>query len=91
MSTNTEVAEIFYAMADLLDLQGTRFKPDAYRRAARSIESLGEDLRKAAQRGALDQIPGVGEQLREKINEYLRTGKISAYDKLRGAFPPAEA
>ena len=88
MSTNTEVAEIFYAMADLLDLQGTRFKPDAYRRAARSIESLGEDLRKAAQRGALDQIPGVGEQLREKINEYLRTGKISAYDKLRAAFPP---
>jgi DNA polymerase (family X) len=88
MSTNTEVAKIFYAIADLLDLQGVRFKPDAYRRAARSIEALGEDLRKVAQRGALDQIPGVGEAIREKINEYLRTGKIPYYDKLREAFPP---
>jgi DNA polymerase (family X) len=88
MSTNTEVAQIFYDMADLLDLQGTRFKPEAYRRAARSIESLGEDLRKVAQRGGLDQIPGVGDALREKITEYLRTGKVSAHEKLRATFPP---
>lgn len=88
MSTNTEVAQIFYAIADLLDLQGERFKPEAYRRAARSIESLGEDLRKVAQRGVLDQIPGVGEALREKITEYLREGKIPYYDRLRAAFPP---
>jgi DNA polymerase (family X) len=88
MSTNTEVAQIFYAIADLLDLQGVKFKPDAYRRAARSIEALGEDLRKVAQRGGLDQIPGVGEAIREKITEYLRDGKISYYDRLRETFPP---
>jgi DNA polymerase (family X) len=88
MSTNTEVAQIFYAVADLLDLQGERFKPDAYRRAARSIESLGEDLRKVAQRGGLDQIPGVGEAIREKIAEYLRDGKISYYERLKQTFPP---
>jgi DNA polymerase (family X) len=88
MSTNTEVAQIYYAVADLLDLQGERFKPDAYRRAARSIESLGEDLRKVAQRGGLDQIPGVGEAIREKITEYLRDGKISYYDRLKQTFPP---
>jgi DNA polymerase (family X) len=88
MSTNTEVAQIFYAVADLLDLQGERFKPDAYRRAARSIESLGEDLRKVAQRGGLDQIPGVGEAIREKITEYLRDGKISYYERLKQTFPP---
>jgi DNA polymerase (family X) len=88
MSTNTEVAQIFYAIADLLDLQGEKFKPDAYRRAARSIESLGEDLRKVAQRGGLDQIPGVGEAIREKITEFLREGKISYYERLRQTFPP---
>jgi DNA polymerase (family X) len=88
MSANSEVAQIFYAIADLLDLQGERFKPEAYRRAARSIESLGEDLRKVAQRGGLDQIPGVGEALREKIQEYLREGKISYYDRLQAEFPP---
>lgn len=88
MSSNTEVAQLFYAIADLLDLQGERFKPEAYRRAARSIESLGEDLRKVAQRGALDQIPGVGEALRDKITEYLRDGKVAYYERLREAFPP---
>jgi DNA polymerase (family X) len=88
MSTNTEVAQLFYAIADLLDLQGERFKPEAYRRAARSIESLGEDLRKVAQRDGLDQIPGVGEALREKITEYLRDGKVTYYDRLRETFPP---
>lgn len=88
MSSNTEVAQLFYAIADLLDLQGERFKPEAYRRAARSIESLGEDLRKVAQRGGLDQIPGVGEALREKITEFLRDGKVSYYDRLRETFPP---
>ena len=59
MSTNGELAEIFRSIADLLDLQGERFKPEAYRRAARSIESLPEDIRKVADRGGLDQIPGV--------------------------------
>jgi len=88
MSTNTEVAQIFYAIADLLDLQREPFKPEAYRRAARSIEGLGEDLRKVAQRGALDQIPGVGEALREKILEYVKDGRISYYDRLQQAFPP---
>lgn len=87
MSTNSDVARIFYSIADLLDVQGERFKPEAYRRAARSIETLGEDLRKVAQRGALDDIPGIGEALREKILEYLRDGKISYYERLRETFP----
>ncbi len=88
MSTNSEVAGIFYAIADLLDLQNARFKPEAYRRAARSIEALGEDLRRVAQRGALGQIPGVGEALREKIIEFLHDGRISYYEKLQREFPP---
>ncbi|MGC2289863.1 MAG: helix-hairpin-helix domain-containing protein, partial [Thermoplasmata archaeon] len=41
-----------------------------------------------AQLGGLDQIPGVGESLREKITEYLRDGKLSYYDRLRETFPP---
>ena len=60
MGTNADLAEIFRAVADLLDLQGERFKPEAYRRAARSIESLPEDVRRVEARGGLDEIPGVG-------------------------------
>lgn len=88
MSTNTEVAELFRAIADLLDLKGERFKPEAYRRAARSIESLGEDLRNVANRQELDRIPGVGEALRDKILEYLAGGQIPYYERLKTEVPP---
>ncbi|MCI4368655.1 MAG: helix-hairpin-helix domain-containing protein [Thermoplasmata archaeon] len=88
MGTNAELSEIFGAIADLLDLAGERFKPEAYRRAARSIDSLTEDVRKVADRGGLREIPGVGEAIEEKIREYLRDGRIPYFEKIRGQFPP---
>ena len=54
MSTNSELADRFREIADLLDLAGEKFKPEAYRRAARTIESLTEDVRAVAGRGELD-------------------------------------
>jgi DNA polymerase/3'-5' exonuclease PolX len=88
MPSNAEAAEIFRNIADLLDVLGERFKPDAYRRAARSIESLTEDLASVASRDELGTIPGVGEAIAEKIQEYLRTGRISYYDRLQKEIPP---
>ena len=88
MSTNSELGELFRQIADLLDLAGERFKPEAYRRAARSIDALPEDIRKFAQRGELDSIPGVGPAISEKIQEFLRSGKIEYYERQRREFPP---
>ena len=89
MSKNAELVRIFLSIGDLLDLIGEeRFKPEAYRRAARSLESLGEDIQKVSDRGGLDDIPGVGAAIAEKIREYLRTGKIAYYDRLCAQVPP---
>ena len=88
MTSNAEAAEIFRTIADLLDLLGERFKPEAYRRAARSIESLTEDLATVAARGELRTIPGVGEAIADKIEEYLKTGTIPYYEKLKREIPP---
>jgi DNA polymerase/3'-5' exonuclease PolX len=88
MTSNAEAAEIFGTIADLLDLLGEKFKPEAYRRAARSIESLTEDLGTVAKRGELRSIPGVGEAIAEKIEEYLRSGSISYYERLKREIPP---
>ncbi|HZY93034.1 MAG TPA: helix-hairpin-helix domain-containing protein [Thermoplasmata archaeon] len=87
MTTNQELAEIFRSIADILDLQAERFKPEAYRRASRSIESLAEDIRRVAQRRELHQIPGVGAAIAEKIEEYLRDGKIGYYERLKAEVP----
>jgi len=88
MTSNAEAAEIFRTIADLLDLLGEKFKPEAYRRAARSIESLTEELASVAARGELRTIPGVGEAIAEKTEEYLRTGTIPYFEKLKREIPP---
>jgi DNA polymerase/3'-5' exonuclease PolX len=88
MPTNTEAAELFQGIADILDVQGEKFKPEAYRRAARSIESLTEDLNAVAARDELRTIPGVGEAIEEKLKEFLETGKLDYYERLRKEVPP---
>jgi DNA polymerase (family X) len=87
MSTNEAVAEILTAIGDLLELQGERFKPEAYRRAARSILGAGEDLRTIQARGGLSEIPAVGEAIQKKIEEFLTTGHIHYLEELQAAVP----
>ncbi len=88
MPSNAEAAEIFRSIADLLDVLGEKFKPEAYRRAARSIETLTEDLARVAARRELRTIPGVGEAIEEKLGEYLATGRVAYYERLKREVPP---
>ena len=88
MPSNEEAAEMLRGIADLLDLTGERFKPEAYRRAARSLESLPESLQRYAARGELRSIPGVGEAIAKKLEEYLKTGKLAYYERLKQEAPP---
>ena len=86
--SNAEAAAIFREIADLLDVLGEKFKPEAYRRAARSIESLTEELSAVAARNELRSIPGVGDAIEEKIRELLATGRIAYHDRLTHEVPP---
>ena len=88
MAENADLAGVLRNIADLLDVQGERFKPEAYRRAARSIEALPEPITAIASRGGLSEIPGVGEAISEKIREYLKTGQIAYHERLRREIPP---
>jgi DNA polymerase (family X) len=86
---NEEVARIFERMARVLAFKGQdRFRIMAYERAAVSIRDLKEDLGSIARAGTLDEIPGIGKDLSEMIGEYVKTGKISRYQKeCRGIKP----
>ena len=41
---NQRLAALFYELADLLDIQGVEWKPIAFRKAARNIETLKDDV-----------------------------------------------
>jgi DNA polymerase (family 10) len=87
---NQLIAEIFYAMADILEMQNVQWKPRAYRQAARAIDSLPEDIGGVYKKGGiklLEEIPGVGEGIAKKIIEFLKTGKVKEYERLKKAVP----
>lgn len=87
---NGPIADIFRHIADILEIDGENlFRIRAYRKAADTVESLSEDISKiAAGQKNLTDLPGIGEDLASKIKEFLDTGKISAYEKLRKKIDP---
>ena len=85
---NAEVAAVLYDISELLEIKGENiFKVRAYAKAARAIEGLTEDIEEIASRGKLTEIPGVGESIAEKIEEYLKTGRIEQYGELLKQVP----
>ncbi|MFB6159180.1 MAG: DNA polymerase/3'-5' exonuclease PolX [Candidatus Nanohalobium sp.] len=84
---NKEVADMFYEVADLLEMKDVEWKPRAYRRAARSIESLSEPIEDVYKRGELQEIDGVGEAIAGKVQEFLETGELEYYEELKQELP----
>lgn len=84
---NREVAERLREIADFLEIREVEYKPRAYRTAARNVESLSEPIEDVYDRGDLEEIEGVGESIAEKIADYLDTGEMSYYRKLRADLP----
>ena len=88
--SNQEIAEIFNEIARFLEIEGIKFKPYAYERAAFSLESLQEDVGEIYAKGgkkALQEISGIGKNLADHIEEYLKTGKIKIYEKYKKKLP----
>ena len=80
---NADIANLLYKIADILEYQNVQWKPQAYRKAAQAIESLSQDIEDIWQRGELEEIPGVGEHIAAKVEEFLKTGKLPYYEKLK--------
>ncbi len=77
-------------MSILLEMKEVEFKPRAYEKVASIIEVLAEDvgdIYKYGGRKALEDIPGVGPSIGEKIEEYIKTKHIKEYEKLKKAIP----
>jgi len=87
---NAKITKIFYQIAEYLLMKDVAFKPQAYERSARLIESMEEDLEDIYKKGgvkALLKIEGIGQSLAEKIEEFIKTGKIKEYEKLKKECP----
>jgi len=87
---NQELSKIFHEIALYLEMQNVDFKPQAYEKAAQNLETLSEDVEEIYKKGGLgvlEEIPGIGKGLAEKIEEYIKTGKIKEYGELKKKTP----
>jgi DNA polymerase (family 10) len=84
---NAEIARILEEIAAMLEAEGVEWKPNAYRKAALTIATLSEDIEEVYKQGRLRELPGVGESIAQKIEEYLKTGKIKYYEELKQKYP----
>ncbi len=88
MLSNRDIAQIFCNIADMLEIQGeNKFKFLSYRRAGETLAELPRSLQAYVDDGTLEDIPGVGKAIGEKIRELLATGKLDFYEQLRAQVP----
>jgi DNA polymerase (family X) len=85
---NSELADRFDFLADLLELDGAdSFRLSAYRRAAARIRESAAPVGRLALEGTATQIPGIGATIAGKIVELVETGDMRALAKLRDRLP----
>ena len=82
---NPDIARLFDEVADLLEIRGENpFRVRAYRNAARTIRDYPEPIAELIHSGSKDltEIPGIGEDLAEKIAAIVKTGDLPLRKKL---------
>jgi len=85
---NKRIAKIFSDIAKILELKGENpFRVRAYQKASQIIENLTEDIKILAQEGRLETLPGIGKDLAKKIEEIIKKGTLSQYEKLKKEIP----
>ncbi|MBU2440575.1 DNA polymerase/3'-5' exonuclease PolX [bacterium] len=85
---NLELSRIFEQIARILKIKGENpFKIRAYEKIALVLENLPIDIETIYSQGGLNNIPGVGEGIAKKIEEFLTTGKLEYYEKLKESIP----
>jgi DNA polymerase (family X) len=86
---NTEVAEQFDLLADILELEGAEsFRVLAYRRAATRMRETSGSIAQLALDGRAKELQGIGKTIEEKIVQIVEQGEIEALAKRKTSIPP---
>jgi DNA polymerase (family X) len=86
---NSEIAEKFELVADILELKdANQFRVRAYREAANTIRNHSRQMQDLIQEGKdLTNLAGIGKDLAEKIAEIIETGKLKQLNDLKNKTP----
>ena len=86
--TNKQVANILREISACYEAKEENpFKIRAYNNAADAIEKIDSDIGDLWAENRLEDVPGVGESLREHLNELFRTGKVKHFEETKKNLP----
>ncbi len=78
--TNQQVSELLRKVAAAFEVKdGDFFRVKAYENAAASIEHVTSDLHDLWEENKLSDIPGIGPNLKQHLDELFRTGKVAHF------------
>ena len=79
---NKKLATIFKVMSSIYKYMGAdeRFRAISYSKASKVINNLQEDVSIHIKNNTLEELPGIGKSISEKINEFVNTGTIKKYE-----------
>lgn len=87
---NQELAHIFEEMGLLYEMKDDVFRQRAYHRGSAILKGFAENIEEIFKKEGikgLDKIQGIGKGMAEKIAEYIKTGKVKEYKKLKKDLP----
>ena len=86
---NADFAAVFSEIADLLEIGNANpYRVRAYRNAARTLSAYGRDVATMiGQQADLKSIPGIGDDLADKLREIASSGTCELIEQLRRELP----
>ncbi|MBD3281572.1 DNA polymerase/3'-5' exonuclease PolX [Candidatus Uhrbacteria bacterium] len=90
MKPSNELSKILLEFSIYHAIKDDDFKPRAYELASESVAGLGNQIRQTWKdegiKGLME-LPGIGEGIAKKIDEYYRNGKIKEHVKIKREMP----
>lgn len=86
---NIDIANVFYKLADLLEIDGeNQFRIRAYRNAAITVENMPQDVAELVRKGEdLTKLPGIGDDLADKISDIVNHKELELLKELEEKIP----
>jgi len=85
---NAVLSELFDQMGDIMEILGENpFRINSYRKVARIISDFPTDIETLFATGRVAETPGIGKSSLAKIEEFVKTGRITAHQDLLKKIP----
>jgi len=74
----------------MYEVKSDMFRQRALHRGAQTLNELSQDVKNIYEKDGskgLDKLPGIGKGMSEKIEEYIKTGHVAEYEKMKKSMP----